>query len=199
MNPDISQAEFWEARYQNGTTRWDLGHPSPALVDWVQQHPTAAGRSLVLGCGRGHDALFLARAGFDVVGVDFAPGAIAAATAAAQAQSLEATFLQRDIFDLLPDYREQFDYGVEHTCFCAIDPRQRDRYVDLVHGLLKPGGYLIGIFFTHQRPGGPPFGATPADIRQHFSRCFEVQSLTPVPNSVPQRTGEEHLGCFQRR
>lgn len=190
--------DFWEARYQDDNSPWDLGHPAPGFQTWVGQQTPTGESLLVLGCGRGHDAFLFAQAGFAVTGVDYAPAAIAAATAAAEAQGVSARFLQRDIFDLLPDWAGQFDWVAEHTCFCAIDPRQRDRYVDLVHGLLKPGGQLIAIFFTHQRPGGPPFGTTPAEVRQRFGHRFTLQSLTPVPNSIPRRAGDEHFAVFQK-
>ncbi|WP_008317749.1 methyltransferase domain-containing protein [Leptolyngbya sp. PCC 6406] len=198
-SPPLLSSEFWESRYQEGATRWDLGQPSPAFVEWLDQQNHRMGRVLVLGCGRGHDALLFAQAGFDVLGVDYAPSAIAAATAVAQARNLNAEFRQRDIFTLLPEYTAQFDYVVEHTCFCAIDPTLRDRYVTLVQGLLKPGGYLLGVFFTHDRPGGPPYGTTPVELRQRFTGPFAIVTLNPVTSSVPTRQGEEYLGLFQNQ
>lgn len=191
---------FWETRYQEGTTRWDLGQAAPTFICWLSQEPRPQpGKTIVLGCGRGHDALLLARHGFEVLGVDYAPSAIAAAQQTATAQKLDAQFIQRDIFELLPEYQQQFDYVIEHTCFCAIEPSLRDRYLDLVHQLLKPAGKAIGIFFTHRRPGGPPYGVTPQDIEQLFKPKFEIETLIPAPQSVSQRQGEEHFGIFQKR
>lgn len=190
--------DFWEARYQNGTTQWDLGKSAPPFVHLLSQPDAPAqGRAVVLGCGRGHDALLFAHHRFDVVGVDYAPSAIAAASKAAKAQDLTIQFIERDIFELLPDYTQQFDYVIEHTCFCALEPRLRDRYIDLAQALLKPQGHLIGLFFTHNRPGGPPYGSTPAEIVQRFSRHFQILSLEPTPYSVESRQNEEHLGIFR--
>lgn len=191
--------DFWETHYQSGTPRWDLGHPAPALTQWIARQTPQGERVLVLGCGRGHDVLGLATAGYAVVGVDYAPSAIAAAQERLAQAGLPADWVQRDIFDLLPDYAAQFDYVVEHTCFCALDPALRDDYVALVRALLKPGGQLIAIFFTHDRPDGPPYGTTPGEIRQRFGAHFTVTTLEPVTVSVPNRQGEEHFACFQRR
>lgn len=192
-------ADFWEQRYQDGTTRWDLGQGAPPFAHLLSgSGAPKPGNTIVLGSGRGHDVLLFARHGFEVVGVDYAPSAIAAATQAATTHALAAQFIQRDIFELLPEYAQQFDYVVEHTCFCAIDPSLRDRYVTLVNGLLKPGGQLLGLFFTHNRPGGPPYGTTPAEIQKRFSRCFTVLSLIPAPDSVESRQNEEHLGIFKK-
>jgi len=199
MSLTIDHASYWEQRYQEGSTRWDLGQAAPPLQAWLlASDDLPRGRTIVLGCGRGYDAVLFAQHGFEVTAVDFAPSAIAATTALAAANHLPMQILQRDIFDLVPEFSGCFDYVVEHTCFCAIDLSLRPQYVDLVRSLLKPGGYLLGLFFTHDRPGGPPFGSTPDDIRQSFTPTFEILSLDPVQNSVPDRQGEEHLGWFHK-
>jgi SAM-dependent methyltransferase len=153
----------------------------------------------VLGCGRGYDALLFAEHGFEVIGFDFAPSAIATATSLAQATNSTAKFLQRDIFDLAAEFPHDFDYVVEHTCFCAIPPERRPEYVQLVRSLLRSTGKLIALFFTHSRPGGPPFGSTTTEIYRYFEADFEILFLEPVSNSVPSRQGEEHIAHFRVR
>lgn len=193
-----TDSSYWEQRYQEKTTRWDLGQAAPAFVSLLNSQPTLSpGRTAVLGCGRGYDALLFAENGFEVLGFDFAPSAIAEATSLAQAAGSSAKFLQRDIFDLATEFPQDFDYVVEHTCFCAIPPERRPEYVQLVRFLLRPKGELIALFFTHNRPGGPPFGSTPTEIVQYFEADFEILSLEPVANSVPSRQGEEHIGRFR--
>lgn len=189
--------DFWEAKYQSGTTRWDLGEAAPPFVQLLNSaQAPASGRVAVLGAGRGHDALLFAARGFEVVGFDFAPSAIEAATRLAQAKGLTAQFLQRDIF-ALGEFEHQFDYVLEHTCFCAIDPTQRPTYVQLVYDLLTPEGELIALFWAHQRPGGPPYGTTVAEIRSLFDRHFDTARLHPVFNSTPSRRSEEYLARFR--
>lgn len=192
-------AAAWERRYQEGTTRWDLGQPAPGFQALLQRTPPPPGKAIVLGAGRGHDALWFAQHGFDVTAVDFAPSAIQALDQRSQAAGLSLTLLQRDIFDLLPDLAGQFDSVIEHTCFCAIDPSLRSAYAQLAADLLAPGGELLAVFFTHSRGGGPPFGSTVADIREVFTPRFEIVTLEPVANSIPSRQGEEHFGRLRRR
>ncbi|NEQ27611.1 MAG: methyltransferase domain-containing protein, partial [Microcoleus sp. SIO2G3] len=156
-----TDSSYWEQRYQEKTTGWDLGQAAPAFVSLLNSQPILTpGRTALLGCGRGYDALLFAEHGFEVVGFDFATSAIAEATSLAQAAGSTAKFLQRDIFDLATEFTQDFDYVVEHTCFCAIPPERRMEYVQLVRSLLRPKGELIALFFTHNRPGGPPFGST---------------------------------------
>jgi methyl halide transferase len=194
---DELNAERWENRYQEGTDAWDLGCPAPPFIDLlVSGQKLELGRMAVVGCGAGHDALLFAEAGFEVVGFDFAPSPIDRARNRAAARGLKAEFLQCNIFELLPEFHQEFDYVLEHTCFCAIDPGLRSQYVQVIKGLLRPGGKLIGLFFTHDRDGGPPFGVKPSEVLDYFGLDFEKLVFEPAQNSIAKRQGEEHLGIF---
>ncbi|MBP0017555.1 MAG: methyltransferase domain-containing protein [Cyanobacteria bacterium SBLK] len=196
---DTARSQYWENRYQERDIPWDLNQPAPAFASFLDspQSPKP-GETAVLGCGTGNDALLFAQRGFTVTGFDFAPGAIASARDRAREMNVQAEFLQRDIFTLAPEFPEKFDYLVEHTCFCAILPEQRDRYVEIARSLLKPQGLLIGIFFTHSRPDGPPFGTTPEEIYTYFQPAFDILSFASAEASIPRRKGEEHFGLLQR-
>ena len=196
----ITESSFWEELYQEQTPRWDLGEAAPAFASFLNSaNKPTPGKTAVLGCGRGYDAVLFAEYGFEVIGFDFAPTAITDSIALAQTKNTTAQFLQRDIFELAPEFAHHFDYVVEHTCFCAIPPERRQEYVQLVRSILRPNGKLIAVFFTHNRPGGPPFGSTPAEIRQYFETDFELISLDPVLNSVASRQGDEHFGLLAVR
>lgn len=198
--PQPLASDFWEGRYQEGTTHWDLGQPAPPFVSLLNlADAPKPGRMAVLGTGRGHDALLFAARGFEVVGFDFAPSAIAEATAAAQSQGLPAQFLQRDIFELAAEFAQSFDYVLEHTCYCAIAPEQRPAYVRLVHALLRPQGELIALFWAHTRPGGPPFGTTAHELHQRFAADFDTLFFAQASNSTENRKNEEYLARFRRK
>jgi methyl halide transferase len=210
----VANFEYWENRYIEGKTGWDLGQAAPPFVSLLDS--TAApktGKIAALGSGSGYDALLFAQRGFEVIGFDFAPSAItqsvalraiaparsqsfASSTQLAQNKSISAQFLQRNIFDLAAEFPHHFDYVLEHTCFCAIEPTLRPDYVKLVKSILKPQRELIALFWAHNQPGGPPFGTTTAEIRQYFQSDFKINSLDLVNNSVPQRQGQEYLGRF---
>jgi len=200
MANDCQQAQFWSQRYQEARTPWDRGQAAPAFVALLAAADAPPpGRAIALGCGRGCDALLFAEGGFAVTGVDFAPEAIAEAQALASERGATVDFQTRDLFNLPASWRGEFDYVIEHTCFCAIDPSQRDRYVQVARELLKPNGELLGVFFTHGRPGGPPFGVQPEEIRAAFAPAFQIDRLEPLPAAAALRPEEEHLGRFRRR
>ena len=196
-----SRPEHWDTLYQEQNTFWDLGGPAPAFVDLLDG-PDAPppGRLIVLGSGRGHDALLFAAHGFDVLGVDFAPTAVALATEAAQAQGLEARarFAQDDIFALPVAFREGFDYVLEHTCLSALDPRLAEEYAALVTRLLRPGGQYLALFFAHGRPGGPPYTTSEPEIRRLFAARLEILRLEPPARSAPERAGQELFAVMRK-
>jgi SAM-dependent methyltransferase len=202
-SPDLpgatpSQAAFWEQLYREDVEAgWELGRAAPPLADYFLAHPPTGRRVLVLGCGRGHEARLLAGLGATVTAIDLAPAAIAAAVAATP-PTLNIDYRIADLFELSQD-PARYDLIAEHCCFCAIEPTRRDEYVDSVAGALVPGGALVGLFYAHGRPGGPPFTVDADELRARFGRRFTVETLTPAANSVLGRQGQELLGRFLRR
>ncbi len=201
-SPDLpgatpSQAEFWEQLYRADVEAgWELGRATPPLVDYFEAHPPTGLRVLVLGCGRGHEARLLAGLGATVTALDFAPAAIAAAVAAT-ATDLKIDYQVGDLFELSRS-PARYDLIAEHCCFCAIEPKRRDEYVDQVAAALVPGGTLVGLFYAHGRPGGPPFTVDADELQARFGRRFTTEALAPAAGSVLGRQGQELLGRFIR-
>ena len=204
MTRDVDRAGFWETQYRQGTTGWDLGGPTPAFVHLLSgPDPPVPGAMLVPGCGRGYDAILFAQHGFQVVGVDHAPSAVEAATRLALEEGVSCTFLEADLFTLPARYFETFDYVLEYTCFCAINPDRRSEYVQVVTDVLRPGGELLALFFPVLPPGyaveGPPFPVSAQEVRNLFEGRFDIDRLGPTPHTITPRQGRELLARFRRR
>lgn len=73
------EALYMEAGNDYAVVPWADLAPNPNLVDWsIAQGLKGAGKTaLVVGCGYGDDAEFLAELGFEVVAFDVSPTAIA--------------------------------------------------------------------------------------------------------------------------
>jgi SAM-dependent methyltransferase len=71
--------QAFEAIYANaeqgGVIPWANGVPHPLLTTWAAM-PPVRGRALVVGCGAGDDAEYLAGLGWQVTAFDVAPSAI---------------------------------------------------------------------------------------------------------------------------
>jgi len=187
----------WEQRYQTGETPWDKGAPSPGLIDWLAAHPhLPRGAVLVPGCGTGHDVREWARHGFTVTGYDIAPSAVRQARESTGAASLNTSFQLGDFLADQPVRR--FDWIFEHTCFCAIQPAQREDYVRAVQRWLKPGGQFLAVHYLIPDTDGPPFGTTRNEVVERFSPHFNLLEEW-VPRSYPNRTGLELMLWWQRK
>jgi len=190
----VSGSDFWENLYARGADGWELGVAAPPLVDFLDTTPPPAGRVLVPGCGRGHDARLLAARGWDVVGVDFAPAAVAAARALARRDGVPVDVREADLFALDRDHAHAFDGVWEYTCFCAIDPARRRDYVRAIATLLRPGGWLLACFFPLRTVGpGPPFPVTPGEVRRLFTPSFRIERAFAPLRSARGRQGREWM------
>ena len=185
--------EFWEGRYQAGRTGWERGVPTPAFRRLLaSDRAPAPGRVVVPGCGRGHDALLFAEAGHQVTGLDFAPSTIAGARELAAAAGLadQVTFAVADVLGAdVGVHAGRYDIAIERACYCALHPDDRERYVESVATMLRPGGRLIGSFFVGPAEGGPPFAATWEEIEASLAPWFETETVglaveeTPLPGA----------------
>jgi len=199
MKNNVNSARKWEADYARHTDGWDLGGPTPIFKRLATSGQFKPGRMIVLGAGRGHDAREFARHGFDVTAVDFALPAVQEMHRLAD-PAAPVEILQHDIFTLPETLNHSFDYVLEYTCFCAIDPKRRVEYADLVTRLLKPRGLYIDLAFPlDRRKGGPPFAVTEAEIIDLFQkRGFKLISRETPAESVSQRRNAEELFIFQK-
>ena len=195
----VNTAEFWEGLYTSGGDGWELGGPAPPLVDFVATTPPPRGRVAVPGAGRAHDARFLAARGYDVTAIDFSTAALTAARALARRDGVDVTFEQRDIFTLAQSHARAFDGVWEYTCYCAIDPRRRREYVDVLRTIVRPGGWLLGCFFPlRAQTAGPPFKVSMSEIRRVLAPAFRIERAFPPLRSVRGRQGREWMVLARR-
>ncbi len=199
MTLDVNSPQKWEADYAGRTDGWDLAGPTPALQRLAGSGRFPPGRMLVPCAGRGHDAREFARHGFDVTAVDFSSYAVREMKRLTDPDA-PIEILQHDMFELPHLLDGEFDYVLQYTCFCAIDPERREDYADLVARLLKPGGLYIDLAFPlDSRLGGPPFAVSAAGITRLFEgRGFTLVSREKLPDSVAPRRDAEELLVFQK-
>jgi SAM-dependent methyltransferase len=195
----VSTPDFWEDLYARGGDGWELGAPAPPLTEFFAAARLDGTRVAVPGCGRGHDARFLARLGYEVVGFDFSPAALAAARALAAREGSTTQFEACDVFTLGRDRPNAFDGAWEYTCFCAIDPARRAEYVRSLGGTIRPGGWLLACFFPLRgAPAGPPFPVSGAEVRRVLSPAFRIERAYPPLRSVRGRQGREWMVLARR-
>ncbi|MHB8481865.1 MAG: methyltransferase domain-containing protein, partial [Nitrospiria bacterium] len=190
--------QSWSRYYQEEKTAWDLGEPSPPFVRLYREGALKKGKMAVPGCGKGHEALFFAKEGFEVTAIDFTGEAIRIVRDRLQREGLHARLIQADFLKLDRRFDEKFDTILEQTCYCAIEPVKRADYVRTVHRLLRPGGEYIALFYDIENIDGPPFGTSSEEIRQRFDPYFKIEQLEKTAFSHNRRAGKEWLARFQK-
>ena len=159
--------DYWQNRYEEGTTGWDRGQASPMLQRWVESNQIPTGKVLVPGCGHGHEVLFLAERGFDVTAVDFADSAVESLRRKLRERNLNAQVVQSDVFAYQPT--QPFDAIYEQTCLCAISPSQWESYERQLHQWLKVKGVLLVLFMQSHLPDGPPYHCDVGAMKELFN------------------------------
>lgn len=160
---------------------WDRTAPQPLLEEWTRT-TRAVGRgrrAVVVGCGLGADAAHLAGLGYETVGFDLSPTAVAQARARHAGSGAE--FLVADLLDLPDEWEGRFDLVVEVFTLQALpDPPRRDA-VPGVAGLVAPGGTLLAVSFRGDgsvpTDQGPPFPLDRATMEAIAGDRLELVAL----------------------
>lgn len=142
--------DFWQGRFEMGRTSWDRGKVSPQLRAWLEAGALRPSRICVPGCGSGWEVAELARLGFDVTGIDFAPAAVDRTRSLLEQQHLPARVEQADVLSWRPG--RFFDAIYEQTCLCALHPDHWVAYAGQLHSWLRPGGALWAMFMQALKP-----------------------------------------------
>lgn len=131
--------------YAEGAELWETPEPNGTLVAFVEQFGTVLGpRVIDLGCGEGRDSLYLARRGFEVVGVDVSRTALEKARSVARRERLACQFFERDVTLLREIADGSFDWAINMGCLHMLDDRRhRLRHLRRVHDVLRPGGLFL--------------------------------------------------------
>jgi len=195
---NVSSAHFWEQCYQENNTGWDLGAPTPIFMNWCDNLELLS-KICIPGAGNGYDPLYFASKGHDVTAIDFAESPISRLKKQSRDKKINLTALKNDIFNLEESLYDQFDYIVEYTCYCAIHPSMRMKYIEIMHRLLKKGGELVAILLPLNKDlsdGGPPFGIDLEETLDLFSHKFSIVESIEHPLSIEPRSENEQFVRF---
>ncbi len=189
-------AQYWEKKWQNQQTGWDIGHASPPLVRYIDQLEDKEMRILIPGAGSAYEAIYLHQKGFKQVYVcDWASSAFTNLKATCpdfpEDHLIVGDFFEQDI---------QIDLLLEQTFFCAIDPFKRPDYVRQVAKMIRPGGKLAGLLFgVNFDSPDPPFGGHAEAYTQLFEPYFHILQMDIEKESIEPRAGNELFIEMKRR
>jgi SAM-dependent methyltransferase len=136
---------YAEAEAGRAVVPWAGGEVNPHLVEWVARGGLdgAGKRALVVGCGLGYDAEYLAGLGYAVTGFDISPTAIERAIRENPGTAVE--YVAADLLDLPAAWAGAFDLVVEIYTVQPLYGPVRERALAALHGPVAPGGTLLVI------------------------------------------------------
>lgn len=186
---------FWEERYKNQSTGWDIGAVSEPLKVYIDSLQDSSISILIPGAGNSYEAEYLHQKGFtnvDVIDI--------AAQPLKNFQSRvpdfpEENLIQTDFFE----WTKTYDLILEQTFFCALDPSLRPAYAKKMSQLLNPNGKLVGLLFDFPlTESGPPFGGSHEEYLIYFEPYFKIKKLDRCYNSISPRAGNELFIIFEK-
>lgn len=169
--------ERWDSAYRTpGRAPWDTGRASKQLMHEVESGRLQPCRAVVLGCGTGTNAIYLAKQGFNVTGVDIAPTALALAARKAKQANVDVRWVLADV--TAPPKLGPFDFVFDRGCYHGVRQQNATGYVLAVTRLTQSGAKVLIMAGNAKdtRAGGPP-KVTEDQIRTDFQSLFIVESL----------------------
>lgn len=187
------QQEFWYARWEQNQIGFHLAEVNPHLLNfWPTLELAPHSRVLLPLCGKSIDMLWLLAQGFQVVGVELSPLAVAAFF---QENQLEATTRQvggfqvtetqglqiycGDFFKLTTQELGQVDALYDRAALVALPPAMRVDYVAHLQQFLSPKQQSLLVAFNYQQAemAGPPFSVPDEEIVNLYADWCDIELL----------------------
>jgi SAM-dependent methyltransferase len=177
----------YRALYRVGFTPWDQDHV-PSELSALVEGPSALapGRALDVGCGTGTQAVYLARRGWHVTGVDAVKRALAQARRRADAASVNVRWVAGDVASLSGlGLDDGFSLVHDRGCFHDLSNPARDGYVQGVSSLAASGATLLLMAFALGPRRIGPSGASEEEIQRRFGSLWDVVSVQSDSGPAP--------------
>ena len=193
----------WDAHYQSGEPPWETGQPSAELARVIGEQPIHPCRVIELGCGTGINAVWLARQGFDVTGIDFSRLAVEKARQRAAGAQVQVRFVVDDVLKLAEEY-EPFPFFFDRGCYHAVRQFDAAAYVRTLQRLTTPDA--IGLILAGNARCPPPEGQGPpvvsaVELHAELEPAFQIVRLREFYFDTVEKIGTAHLAwsCLVRR
>jgi SAM-dependent methyltransferase len=187
-------SDYWNNRYIEQQTAWDVGEVSTPLKNYIDQLGSKHLRILIPGCGNAYEAAYMLEQGFtNITCIDISPVLCAA---------LENRFSNQGLKIICSDFfthHGRYDMILEQTFFCALPLSMRLSYASHMNELLAQSGKLVGVMFNCEfENDGPPFGGSAAEYKTFFEPYFTFKHFAPCYNSIAKRDGNELFVVLQK-
>jgi methyl halide transferase len=166
--------ERWDSAYRDGKRPpWDARITAPELARVVEEKIEPC-RAVVLGCGSGDNAIYLASKGFDVTAIDVAPTALGIAEKKAEEAGVEINWVLSDVLAIPADL-EPFDFVFDRGCYHHIHYYDPEGFVETLNRITNKDALCLILSCNRDNPPG----IREPDMREDFSDTFDIEWLEP--------------------
>ena len=139
----ISTGSYRAGRDRAARIPWADLVPNPHLVGWHREagYEFSSRTCLVVGCGLGDDAEYVAQAGASVTAFDIAPSAIEGCRKRFPRSRVD--YQVRDLFALHSGWRQRFDFVAEIYTLQVLPAHLRGPALDAMARCVAPAGTLL--------------------------------------------------------
>jgi SAM-dependent methyltransferase len=161
---------------------WDTKAPKENVIAW-QEGGWVHGDVLDVGCGLGDNAIYLAKNGHNVTGLDISPTALTTAERRAEDAGVNARFAVTDSTKL-EGYTGAFDTIVDSGMFHCLDDDGKRSYAAAAHRATRPGATLLLSCFSDANPSDeewPRPAVSEQTLRDVLDDAgWDIESLEPA-------------------
>jgi SAM-dependent methyltransferase len=175
------------------TPPWDTKAPKENVVGW-QAAGLIRGEVLDIGCGLGDNAVYLAKQGHSVTGLDISPTALITAERRASDAGVDIRFAVADA-TRLDGYTDAFDTVIDSGMYHCLDDDGKRSYAAAVRRATRPGATLLLSCFSDAN--APDDGLPRPMVSQETlaetlgGAGWEITSLEPM--SVRRNVGDTEV------
>ncbi|OLR93249.1 class I SAM-dependent methyltransferase [Actinokineospora bangkokensis] len=205
MEPD-----FWFDSWREGGTKTSFHLPKVhPHARWLAETGLLRdARVLVPLCGKSVDLLFFAEHAREVVGVELVADAVdqffsengldPVREAPGVLRAGNVVMRNQDLFELTAEEVGQADVVFDRASLIAFPADMRERYVESVARLLRPGAawFLNTLEYAPLLPT-PPFSVGLAEVRERFGASFAVEQVFAEPKPEHRMVEKFGLTSFQ--
>jgi len=163
--------EFWEqAHIQQQFKNWSkVREKLPFLKDVInglKQKKKTNYNALDIGCSCGNYSIYLAKKGFNTIGIDISKSAIALANKESKIQKIKNTqfkVVDANSFKYDPSH---FDLILDFSCFTHIPKKHWKSYLENYKSMLKDDGiFLLSLWSKNSTRA---YGINPKELKRDF-------------------------------
>ncbi|HZA12467.1 class I SAM-dependent methyltransferase [Mycobacterium sp.] len=170
---------------------WDTKAPKENVVAW-QEAGLVRGDVLDIGCGLGDNAIYLAKQGHAVTGLDISPTALITAERRANDAGVDVKFAVADA-TRLEGYRDAFDTVIDSGMYHCLDDDGKRAYLAALQRATRPGARLLLGCFSDANPVDDEFPrpvVSEQTLRETLAGAgWDITSLEPAtvrPVDLPE-------------